>query len=525
MLERLFSRPSSGTGSRIVPLICVPLSFFAGVAYCLRFRPDVRPFAIDNQIYFFMAERVASGVPPHISMVDHKNALSSLVSGLAIAIGRWLDLDDATSVRIVSCAATGATVAAVWLLTWRLRGRQIDAHVAALSMFVFVDFFVQGSQGVRPKLFMAMFMSVGLAAHAAGHLFRSGLLSISAFLCWQPALLVPACLGVSTLLEPPRVQRALRFGGAALLAIVAYELYFVIHGAIGEQLYQTYVMPTREEAWPVPPLAKSFDFLWRLGHPRQDWSFVLPINFMAALAALAIACIVRPATVLRRLAASSAWSGVVASGAAAWAFTMVNHQAYPDLFFLYPFFAVAAGITVGLIVELLGRIRPAALATAARTAAVILLAGAVAHIAWSRRTIYRIGGNLNLNDQRALASVVKGFETAGDRVWAIGCVHLLALERMPNFLPYGLLIDPNIRAYMLSKAGGGPFIPLNANDELPTKILVARGGERRVMPWLPRLYSKVTDEAFARQGISMWALRTDADIARVLEIIRQAQLR
>ncbi|MEE8311122.1 MAG: DolP-mannose mannosyltransferase, partial [Candidatus Binatia bacterium] len=478
--------------------------FCLGLFACYRFNPLQIPFAIDNQIYFFISERVAAGVPPHISLVDHKNSLSSLLSGAAIVAGRWLDVDDALSVRVLSGAVAAGTVVAVWLLAYRLRGRRLEAHLSALFMLVFVDYFAQGAQGVRPKVFMAFFMTAALASFARRRLLRSGVLSASSFLCWQPALLIPACLGLSSLIEPPRMRRALRFGLGAAGAVIAYELYFVWHGAIGEQLFQTYVMPTREEAWPVLPLRESLRFIVHLGHNRQDASMLLPVVFMGGIGLAGLLALLRPRTTWDVIRTQSAWAALVLSSATACGFTLVNHQAYPDLFFLHPLIAVAGGLAVGAAYDWFGRLTLPSPLAFIRPVLVALLVLTTAQLAWDRRSLFRRSNQgLSLDRQRALAEEVEDLSEEYGSVWAIGCVHLLALNRTGNFLPYGLLIDPNVRAYMMTKTGGKPFVPLDANGELPGLILVARGGERKIMPWLPRLFEKVENTRFKGQGVTL----------------------
>ena len=60
------------------------------------------PLLKDNQHYFYMSERVASGVSPHKSHFDPKHALSMLLTGAAIFAGRALGIADLTSARFLS---------------------------------------------------------------------------------------------------------------------------------------------------------------------------------------------------------------------------------------------------------------------------------------------------------------------------------------------------------------------------------------------------------------------------------------
>jgi hypothetical protein len=131
---------------------------------------------------------------------------------------------------------------------------------------------------------------------------------------------------------------------------------------------------------------------------------------------------------------------------------------------------------------------------------------AIGSLAVQRRNYFGGIGGPDLERQRQLAHEVKKLADERGSVWAFGCLHLLAFNRMENFLPYGMLIDPKLRAYILSKSQDGLFIPLR-NGKLPDVILAARGGERQLMPWLPRVYEVQKRPDFKASGIQVMFLK------------------
>ena len=182
----------------------VPHAVLFGLAlWLLRlYEPFDRPITIDNQLYFYVAERVAAGVPPHVSLVDHKHALSAMLSGWAMWPGRVFGLDDVYSVRVLSMLFAATLPAALWSVALRLTGRPIVAHIAAFVSLSFDDFFAQAAMGVRPQLFMAVFMTYSFAALGARRHALAGAAAIASFLCWQPALVVFAstCVAIAQML-------------------------------------------------------------------------------------------------------------------------------------------------------------------------------------------------------------------------------------------------------------------------------------------------------------------------------------
>ncbi len=500
--------------------IAFALLFFAAAMYLgwLQ-KPLTKAFTIDNQIYYFLAERVASNEPPHISLADHKHQLSSILSGAAIALGRLVGVDDVVSVRALSMTVAAGTVASVWLLALRLSGTLLGAHLAGLVMLTYTDFFHQGTMGVRPKVFMAFFLALALLAFTADKRTRSGAYAAFSFLCWQPALLVLGGLGLTTLLERDRWKNAARLTVGAAVAVLAYEAYFVWHGALAEQLYQSYAMPADAGAYKLPEFTKSLRFIIRMGLWREDSHFVFPVTFLVGLASCWIHACVRPRATWEFMRSHPGGVGAIAVSHLALAFTMINHQAYPDMFFLQPLIAAVCGVVLGgiahLAVKLPRQVLPWALGT---LCALFILNSAVA-----RTTIFGQRAGLTVQDQKDLAKQVELLADQYGPVWAIGCPHLLAFNHTANHTPYGLLIDRKLTDYILRKAGEEPYMPLK-DGRLPGVILVARGGERKIVPWLPYEYFHMPDTAFAKQGIRLW-LRRPARPARLENPMRPAAWR
>jgi hypothetical protein len=501
------SPASQSTATR---LFWCALFFVAGLYLCWGHGPRVKPFNQDNQIYFFMAERAAAGVPPHVSLVDHKNSLSTILSGWAIRAGRVVGLDDVMGARVLSMTMAAGTVAGVWLLTLELTGSVPSAVLAAVVMLTFVDFFMQGAMGVRPKIFMAFFLVFALVAFARRRRVTSGVLATASFLCWQPALLVLGSLGAATLVESDRWRKTGRLVAGTVLAMLAYEAYFVAHGALADQLYQNWRMPADIAAYKVDSFKDSIHFVFRVGLWRKDYEWVFSTTFMASLVLAWLWLAVRSRATWRYFREHPVWPATLSCATTALAFTLFNHQAYPDMFFLHPLIAVSCGVVAGGVVEFVGgRARsPRRLLGWALTVAMV---AAIVPLLVVRLNYF--GGNtrLKLQDQIALAGEVAKLAAKYGPVWAIGCPHLLAFNHMDNQTPYGLLIDPKVRAHIAQLTDGKPYYPLK-DGKMPGVILTARGGERKVIPWLPRYYEELPRPDFKSQGIHVWLRRKGVPI-------------
>jgi len=315
-----------------------------------------------------------------------------------------------------------------------------------LTLLAFPDILTQAAMGSRPQLLMAALTSLSLVAFARRRFFRAGLAAVGAFLCWQPAALIGAGLAAAALVLRERFSAIGRLFLGALAAVLLYEAYFAWHGALGEQLRQSYLLPAHFESYSYPTLKSSLAFFLAFGLPwRHDSSWLLAAAFLALLAVTPLWVLIRHQTLLAAWRRRPAWPAALACAYLTTALTFLTHEGYPDMFFPEPFVAIFSGVLLAGVGKTLARLHPRlsplrfALSAAA---AVWLLALGI-----SRREAFTSGG-IHLADQRALATQLDVLADGYGSIWAVGCPHLLAFLRRENFLPFALLIDPKVQAYI-----------------------------------------------------------------------------
>jgi hypothetical protein len=346
-------------------------------------------------------------------------------------------------------------------------------------------------------------MMLALVAFGARRRFAAGVTATCAFLCWQPAALVGAALATAALLDRKRVRVVAALAAGATAAILAYEAYYAWHGALGEQIRQSYLMAGDLGAYRYRTVQDSLKFFLRFGiGQRQDSSIVLAVLFLAALCVAPLALLAAPRRVLATWRDKPAWPATVACAYLTTVLTFLTHEGYPDMFFVEPFIAVTAGVVFAGLGALLARVLGLELVR------VVAVGAAVAWllVLYQHRKNAFPANPMYLVEQRALAKQVDFLEDAYGTVWAVGPPHILAFADRRNFLPYGLLIDPKVRAYMTRGASPWKFVPQRDGD-LPGAILTSRGGLRNVMPTISRDYLRIDNRSFAKHGIQVWVRR------------------
>ncbi len=468
-----------------------------------------RPILADDQLYFYMTERCASGVPPHVAQMEVKTQLPTIIGGAALAVGRVFGVSDVIAGRSACVAAAAISVILIWLLSAELAGfdpRQSSGRgslfsgavlVGAFGTFVLYGVFLESATGFQPKMYMVVFLLAAHLACARRRPFACGVLGMCAFLCWQPAALVLAACGLATLVDRHSTWKsvAMLIAGA-FLALGAYEAWFALHGALEAQIHQELLafgsshkpIDWHESLWFFVTESRGFE---HYPHP-------LPAAFLVAGAITLLAAIVRPA---RAFAIIRERPGLVAfwiGAALATTFTFIDHQAHPDMLLAQPYFPVAAAIASGWIFSWL-RGNPGG-----TTAIAVLTAAFAAWVASEARTdVARAVFNRSndLESQYAQARLVNLYYDHRGSVWGLGAVHLIGFNHRDNWTPVGNFgretVELDTRTWR----------PLR-NEKMPEIILAGRGLRPGFQTWLMTEYIDITPAMLARDRIRVFSRRS-----------------
>jgi hypothetical protein len=220
-------------GRLALPLLILALAVFVYGMYGF---DGVLP--LDYSIYLYSGQRMAEGIPPYLSIFDHKGPLSPMIAGLGVMLSKLLGWDDVYTVRVVFFTTGCLTVVAVYLLGKSVFRSQVVGFFAALTFLGFYAYGYPAASGPEPKTPMVLFQTLSLLLASQKRWFWAGFFGSLAFLVWQPMGVFSVMVFVLALTRPKAERRdaVLRaLGGIAtpLLIIVGYFYYY---GALGELL-------------------------------------------------------------------------------------------------------------------------------------------------------------------------------------------------------------------------------------------------------------------------------------------------
>ena len=524
------------------------------------------PLLDDNMQYFFIAERVSEGVPPYVSQFEPKNALCVILTGGAIRLGELFGVDAVTASRLLSLAILAGLGAMTMIFVHSLTGRSTAAVAAGAVLFSFSSLIQMGIMGSRPKVFLIFFMMATLLAFRRERIFLSGFLGGCCFLCWQPGLLVPAVLGFLVLFgrwtgERTLLERGLAYASGGALSALLYLGYFLLQGMLGEagslqtgldlltlHWHQSYVFPseylTGGAGFP------GFAAAWKKLVETWEWGFsekaavsgwqVRHLNWMPLLAAAGAIRYVCHLLGFWKLPEFThprgpAWWAFLGLLVPVLAFTFIEHQGAPDLFFMLPFLAVLAGLLVHFLASDFSRPEAPGMGRILGAIGCLLvvlgssyLAGQPSGLLYNRgdeiaENIARQAGSVSVNvegdsaqkaygrlpfllaDQKIAATRIDEWHAQGDTIASVGSTHLLGMADLSNWDSYGLFYR-GVDAYVRDAHETQAYRPDLVRGTLPQRVLLSRRAPEKAETWTS-LYQEVENDVFNRQGIRVLELK------------------
>jgi hypothetical protein len=416
------------------------------------------PLGMDNRLYFYLAERAASGIAPHVSTPDVKTQLSTLADAASISVGRTVGLDDVHAGRLGALAILITGIWGVGLSVRALGASGGAATAAALSVLTFSDLLGHVVVGFNPKIMLFAVLAWGPWLLARGHFAWGGAAACAAMLCWQPA--AAACLATALgALAAPRPVRALASvtaGGFAVFAL--YEMYYVWHGALAAQLFQNWVLPLGSVHEAENLIRRSRYVIF--GGRRGIDSLGIPAISFILFVLIGIVRLTRTQGSLASRMPAPAVVLILVAGSLMALFTSYERQAEPDRFLLVAYFAIAFGVVVD------SALRYVRMHVHERSAYQLEGALAVLLLLFVPRGEYPEGKpSKRLEGQIERASIVAMAAEAYGSVWSYGCYHLMGLAHLANHHPLDHIWD-DLRVYFDEST----FAPV-AHGRLPDVIL------------------------------------------------------
>lgn len=452
---------------RTNPRTLAIVTFLAGVAVAVAYRPWNQIEVGDPAVYDYIAQSILRGQIPYRDIVDIKGPGGAYLSALAMLIGKAIGLRDIIAVRMINVMFIGLLSMVTFQVARIYLRNRLAGLIAALAPLMPEHYTMMMIGGTQPKLPMILFGMLTLLLIAKDKPFWAGVCSMMSCLCWQPGLMFTgtAVLIFSAYLTRWRDLRALKVMIGAVIPLVVVLSYFYWKGALGDLWawtitynYGVFGPEAKQSAGgAIGKLWKIIARVFRPGTSIAADSLIGRFNSrfepLAGLASLAMI----PASIVgmllfafervrEKLASRQAFKSpklfrdaLIIPPLVYFVFCLINFQAGPDLIPFFPFIGIFAAwffVKAGqIIASRSGRINLPVSPEKwpALTALLVVL------IVLSARAItYRLGGWTLQYQDSELQTLSKLLEP-DDKIYVHGTVELLVLLNRPNLNPYVLL--------------------------------------------------------------------------------------
>ena len=470
----------------------------------------------DNAIYLYSGQRMAEGIPPYVSIFDHKGPLAPMLVGVGVVISKYLGATDITAVRGVFFLIGCLAVVASYGLGNSLFKSQRAGLFTALTFLGFFGFARYAVSSPEAKTPMVLFEVLCLLFASQRRWALAGLCGSLAALVWQPMAvfsLVVIVLAV-TQKETPRLIASLRAVGGASLPVVATGAYFYFQGALDElvngsilfnarYLDREQLLSTAEFFAPVKAIFQGYD------------TILVPIVVGTMLVAVVIGLVTLGSLHLLRKVHGGPSGRPMRKGAFAPIFlslpfpvlwSLVDFQGYPDFYVFIPYVAVGFGGFLGFVVGRVGS-NGADLPGGTRRLLTVGLSAVLVAVAVLGSLVVvdpargvssldmeeRPPGPNDLDYQRQAAAAVQERFGEDAKVVSIGAPQLLVLLHKTNPNPYAFIIRGIDDQIAVETPGGfeGWIQELEAYD--PDVIAFGRTSGTHspmLLSWLESRYKK-----------------------------------
>jgi len=454
------------------------------------------PLERDDAIYLYSGQQMARGIPPYVSIFDHKGPLAPMIAGAGAWSARWLGIDDILAVRLAFCAVSLLTVLGTYLLASHLFSSRAAGLLAAFVLISFWGFGRHAASGPRAKAAMLLFEVLALWLTARRAWFWAGLSGALAFLTWQPTAIYPLITVMLAVIQsrgPERIGNPLRVLAGILAPAFMVGAYFGFQGAFRELvdglLLFNLVHLERE--------AVSY-----LGNVRRILVAVSG-GYGAMFVPIWLGLAAMPLLLLWRLSqdrykiptwlSTDRWAALLLSAPLPLVWSVIDFQWYPDFYVFLPYVAIGLTWFLHLALRTLGETDKTSQTAVLVVVCVVLLVTAV--------YTYRHTSSQGLVQQRAWAHELLARYGSQARIVSIGVPEALVLLRVTNPHPYGFILNGIDNRIEATTPGGfdGWLADLASLDPDVIVYGAARG------KFVPRL-EQWLETRYQRAAVGQWIL-------------------
>jgi hypothetical protein len=208
----------------------------------IKANPLTKPLSYDGGVFVYLAQQIASGNPPYMTVFDHKTPLAGILGAIFIELGRLFNIYDLYAVRAGALILSIIHVLLILLLIKALTKSSVAAITGAVLLAGFSGYAEINASWLDPKCILIVAQTAMLYCILKDKLVIAGICSILAGLSWQPGF-ISCLLGLLTILiiYPRQRKNIARYLVGIGLSSAIFLAYIYFQGAFTDFILQAFV--------------------------------------------------------------------------------------------------------------------------------------------------------------------------------------------------------------------------------------------------------------------------------------------
>lgn len=315
--------------------------FWLSILLSLLYFPFKQPLLnADGGIFVFLSQIIARGDSLYENSGIRYTPLTFIISGLGMKIGAIFSIPTFFVPRILGVICASLISSLIYLVSFRIYKNKLIGIIGA-GLFLSIPLAVRtSSQGLEPKLLVAMFFLLGFLFIQKKRYFYTGLFFSMAAMAWQPAVILLISFGIYQILlllffkeNHFNFYNISRFFIGIFVGTLPVLFYLIITNSFDDFIMVTFKLgsATAKEA-----AGRQNHFLWVL----QSFRFIKVLSIMSLLGIIFCFCLI---PIRYKVISESVKKGFLFlfTTTVLWCiFSSYYFQARQDLLHIIPLFAI-----------------------------------------------------------------------------------------------------------------------------------------------------------------------------------------
>ncbi len=479
-------------------LFCFSIVFVLSITTLIYLQYGFNGYLLrDDAIYLYSGQQMSNGIPPYVSIFDHKGPITPMIVALGVMFSNLINSNDVYTVRILFFCISVFTVVCLFLFTLELFSSSYK--IGILTSFVFVNFWGFGkhaASGPQGKTPLVLFEIISLWLTNRKMWFFASFFGSLAFLTWQPTIIYPVITIILSVIQSKgskdRAINVFKAISGAITPIFFISLYF-FHKEVFKNFVDGFILFNGTHLTRI----KEISILANIKAIFREITIsytTMSIPMLFGLTTILILFLLRLNLYENNISkwiSKDRFAALFLSFPVIFIWSLIDFQWYDDLYVFLPYAAIGSGLLLNHTIENTWEFKHQKIPL--KTIIYIISCCFLILIAMSNYRLTAIQQLYNFESQVKWAEEIEKKYGSSVKILSINVPEALVILHKTNPNPF-IFINEGIDQYINEKTPGGINAWLMEIKQYEPDLIFYRQGKGIFMPrieyWLDNQYEK-----------------------------------